>query len=102
MSKQPYIPPTIKRNVTGVMNKFGRQSRVCDRIAGVPVDELLEAYGSPFAVGQLSDSAGNPVELPFSYLPETFDFNLVEIIFSPGNDVTELPEEMQTILEWWG
>ncbi len=47
MSKQTYIPPTIKRNVTGVMNKFGRQSRVCDRIAGVPVDELLEAHGSP-------------------------------------------------------
>lgn len=47
MSKQTYIPPTIKRNVTGVMNKFGRQSRVCDRIAGVPVDDLLEAHGSP-------------------------------------------------------
>ena len=47
MSKQTYIPPTIKRNVTGVMNKFGRQSRVCDRIAGVPVDDLLETHGSP-------------------------------------------------------
>jgi diaminopimelate decarboxylase len=47
MSKQTYVPPTIKRNVTGVMNKFGRQSRVCDRVAGVPVDELLEAHGSP-------------------------------------------------------
>ena len=47
MSKETYIPPTIKRNVTGVMNKFGRQSRVCDRVAGVPVDELLQNHGSP-------------------------------------------------------
>ena len=47
MSKQPYNPPTIKRNVTGVMNKFGRQSRVCERVAGVPVNELLESHGSP-------------------------------------------------------
>jgi len=49
----------------------------------------IEAYGSSFSVGQLSDSTGNQVELPFSYMPETYDFNLVEIIFSPGNEVTE-------------
>ncbi len=47
MSKQTYVPPTIKRNVTGVMNKFGRQSRVCERVAGVPVDALIEQHGSP-------------------------------------------------------
>lgn len=47
MPKETYVPPTIKRNITGLMNKFGRQSRVCDRVAGVPVDTLLQNHGSP-------------------------------------------------------
>jgi hypothetical protein len=59
-----------------------------DREPGVKITNI-EAYGSSFSVGRLSDSEGNPSELPFAYLPETFDSNLVEIIFSPGKDVTE-------------
>ncbi len=47
-----FTPPTVERNVPGMMNKFGygADARICDRIAGVAVDDLVRAHGSPLFV----------------------------------------------------
>jgi len=52
MGTQFYTPPAIERNVPGMMNKFGYgyDTRVCDMIAGVRVDELVREHGSPLFV----------------------------------------------------
>lgn len=49
MSRAPYVSPTLHRHRSGAMNKMGaaaplRPERLID---GVPVEELVEAYGSP-------------------------------------------------------
>ena len=52
MSRLPYEKPTILKHVSGLANKFGkaptRQS--IERIDGVPVEDLIERFGSPLYV----------------------------------------------------
>jgi diaminopimelate decarboxylase len=51
-SKLPYNKPIIERQVTGLINKFGRRGLVAplDQIDGVPVARLVEEFGSPLFV----------------------------------------------------
>lgn len=51
-NKQPYTRPSIRRHQSGRMNKMGAipGARPESTIDGVPVDELIEAYGSPLFV----------------------------------------------------
>lgn len=50
--KAVYARPTLIRHRSGLMNKMGGQPsiRPTDAIDGVPVDTLVEAYGSPLFV----------------------------------------------------
>ena len=52
MNKRTYIPPTIDRHVIGLMNKHahGVQTEPQEKIAGVPVRELVQQHGSPLFV----------------------------------------------------
>ncbi len=52
MGTQFYTPPTIERNIPGMMNKFGYgyDARICDNIAGIAVEDLVREYGSPLFV----------------------------------------------------
>ncbi|MDZ4182554.1 MAG: alanine racemase, partial [Candidatus Cloacimonadaceae bacterium] len=54
--KKTYTAPYIERNYSGNMNKYGAKSvvRHQDNIQGVPVKELVQAYGSPLLVIQES------------------------------------------------
>jgi len=57
MSKKVYIKPTIKKQESGRMNKFGTvfHRNFRDNIDGVKIDEIIEKFGSPVFV--LSESA---------------------------------------------
>lgn len=57
MAKKEYVPPTIERNVSGLMNKHGQGSSVqsCPRIGGVDVGDLVAAHGSPLFVFDETD-----------------------------------------------
>jgi diaminopimelate decarboxylase len=50
--KPPYERPTLVRHEMGLMNKFSRVQSMRPRteIAGVPITELIDAYGSPLFV----------------------------------------------------
>ncbi|MCB1154828.1 diaminopimelate decarboxylase, partial [bacterium] len=52
MTKATYQKPTIIRHQGGLSQKFGRPTRRAsmERIDGVPVEELMEKYGSPLFV----------------------------------------------------
>lgn len=52
MKKKPYIRPSISKQTIGVMNKFGNTfyKSYKDRIDGVPVEELIQKFGSPLFV----------------------------------------------------
>jgi diaminopimelate decarboxylase len=52
MSKLPYEQPTIVKHSAGLGNKFGRgvSRRTLSRIDGIPVDEIVEQYGTPLFV----------------------------------------------------
>ncbi len=52
MSKPAYAPPSIVRHQSGLMNKFARVRSMEPRthIDGVPVETLIETYGSPLFV----------------------------------------------------
>lgn len=54
--KKTYIAPNIERNYAGNMNKYGAKSvvRHQDKIDGVPIQEIVEQFGSPVLV--LSES----------------------------------------------
>ena len=51
-AKLPYVPPTIRRNAVQQTNKFGYglNAPVCEAIDGVPVNALIEEFGSPLFV----------------------------------------------------
>ena len=52
--KRPYEKPVLRKLVTGLMNKYGRNPaysrKVRKEIDGVPVEELVAKYGSPLFV----------------------------------------------------
>lgn len=52
--KKPYEKPVMNKLVSGRMNKFGYNPayarKVCERIAGVTVEELVAKHGSPLYV----------------------------------------------------
>jgi diaminopimelate decarboxylase len=52
--KKPYEKPVINKLVSGRMNKFGYNPayarKVCERIAGVSIADLVSAHGSPLYV----------------------------------------------------
>jgi diaminopimelate decarboxylase len=56
MSKKAYVPPTIERNVSGLMNKYGagRTVQPSESIGGISVEELVKEHGSPLFVYQES------------------------------------------------
>jgi len=51
-TRLPYEPPTILAHKTGLANKFGAPAarKTLSRIDGVPVESLLERFGSPLFV----------------------------------------------------
>lgn len=51
-TRPPYVRPTLLRHRSGLMNKLGPGTAAApqDHVAGVPVDALLSAYGSPLFV----------------------------------------------------
>lgn len=52
-----YVPPTIGRNVCGLMNKYGQggEALSCAAIGGRSIDELVAAHGSPLFVFDEAD-----------------------------------------------
>lgn len=50
--KKQYIAPNIERNSAGSMNKYGAKSvvRHKESIDGVPIADIIKAYGSPLMV----------------------------------------------------
>ncbi len=52
MSKLPYERPTILRHAPGLANKFGRgpSRHSLEQIDGVPVEDLIERFGTPLFV----------------------------------------------------
>ena len=50
--KKEYVKPSIRKQTAGVMNKFGAayEKGFRDEIEGVPVNDLMERFGSPLFV----------------------------------------------------
>lgn len=65
MSKPPYERPTLVRHQMGMTNKFGRAQSMqpLEAIDGVPISELVEAYGSPVFVFSETDLVSRYREL---------------------------------------
>ena len=75
--KKQYNPPRILRNQAGISNKiaYNRNSiNFQDRISGVPVDQLVNKYGSPlfvFSEAKIRDSYRELTSILKKYYPNS-------------------------------